>query len=397
MTFNPKERADALSGADRDVSLFAYDQYFRELAWMEPISTEEREKLLLRVRRGNAERVQPSPNQWVLSLATHARERLVEVYQPLVVKVARSRSFLFQSADLMDVIQEGNLGLLDALDKYTDNVACRYPSFVVFATLYIRTALRAASDGDAFIRLPYDKQRLLTRCSVVRSELSKLLGYQPSLSHIAEVLGVSERELTDVLDAGKRRAVKSVQELLERDERAEDTKPFERLYASSVVAEDARQADLAATFARVFEAAVPEQQREILELRYGFGEVPTTVRSAQVVAEMVGVNETNVRTQEKKVFKRLTRLLEPVTLDDGRLSCTFDDIYSDEYCTSREAATLLGIDASYVNRFARRGLLPFTMRPRRQGTGSHERVFKKTDIIAFRRSRGSALLPSVVA
>ena len=190
MTFvNEDERFEALSGADRMISLSAKDQYFRELDWREPISDEECRKLLQRVVRGNVERRQSVPNQWVLSLARNAREQLVEVYQPLVVAMARRRLFRFQSMELLDVIQEGNIGLLDALDRY-DDVKLEKVEFRVFAMSWMKQAiLRAVNRSDAFIRLSWDTHDTMTRKKIVESQLRKQFGRQPLLSEIAEAMG----------------------------------------------------------------------------------------------------------------------------------------------------------------------------------------------------------------
>ncbi len=396
MTFTD-DRDRALSGADRDVSLLAKDQYFRELAWSEPISHEEQDTLLRRIRRGNTERSQSCPNQWVLSLAKHARDRFVEVYQPLVITLARRRLFLFKSMELLDVIQEGNIGLLDALDSYDDRVAdlC---SFRVLAIARIKYALsHALTNRDAFIRLPERKYGMVRQKSVVASALRKYLGRQPLLSEIAEMMEVSEGVLQRVLDSAKRQEVASIQGIVERRELPEDKTSFASLYAVAVVAEDERQAELAATFQHVFEVAMPPVQREVLELRFCVGDTPSAMRSQDLVADMLNVAPGQVSANEGKAKKRLGELLEPVVLEDGRLSCAFKDLYNDDYCTSREAAVLLGVTGACVNGYARQGLLPFEMRPRRRSRGTKERVFRKADILSFRRGCGSVLLPSVVA
>ncbi len=398
MTFTD-ERARALSGADADVSLLAVAQYFRELAWTEPTSVEEEEKLLRRVSRGNAEQLQPCPNQWVLSLAKHARERLVEVYQPLVAALARRRLFLFKSMELLDVIQEGNIGLLDALDSYDDEVARLYPyRFSIVAAGRVKRALSSAlAERDMFIRLPGRKYEMVRDKSCVESALRKYLGRQPLLSEIAEMMDVSEESLQQVLDAAKRREVRSLHEMIERREVNEDKMSFTSLYMAAEGAEDTRQAELAATFQRVFEVAMPPKQRDVLELRFCVGDVPGSMRSQNLVAEMLDASPGEVSASERQAKRRLSEFLEPVILDDGRLSCTFQNIYSDDYCTSGEAAMLLGVTVSSMNKYARQGLLPFEMRLRCRRSGSKERVFRKADILAFRRARGSALLPSVVA
>src|SRR5215472_7175053 len=100
---------------DRDVSLMALDQYMRAVRWTEPLAEEEEATLLRRVERGKQERLAPCPNQWVLSLARHARDRLVEGYQPLVIAVAKRCLWRFESMELLDLVQEGNIGLLRAI------------------------------------------------------------------------------------------------------------------------------------------------------------------------------------------------------------------------------------------------------------------------------------------
>ncbi len=411
------DRARALSGADLDVSLLARDQYFREIAWIEPLSYEEQDKLLRRVLRGNAERLQPCPNQWILSLAKHARECLVEVYQPLVVAIARRRRFLLGSMELLDVIQEGNLGLLRALDEY-DEKAYQACSFPTVAMVHIKQALSAVvRDRGFFIRLPVEKQAMLTRKTIVESQLRDYLGRSPSLAEVAEMMDVSEETLQQVLDLSEGRTVGSLHALIESREIAEDRVSFTSLYASAVVSEDARQQELAATFQHVLASVLPEQQREILELSYGFGDAPGLPRPHVVIAEMMGVGESQIHGQEKRAIKRLVGLLEPVVMADGRLSCTFHDVYTDEYCTLSEAAALLDILVSQVKRCACLGLLPGEKCSRPHTRGQKEWVFKKADVIAFkqqlptapiklasrRRDHGlkqarlSALLPSVVA
>jgi RNA polymerase sigma factor (sigma-70 family) len=416
MTFNPQERADALSGADLTVSLLASAQYFRQVAWTEPLPDEEHNKLLQRVIRGNVERIQASPNQWVLSLAKHARERLVEVYQPLVVRVARRRLFLFQSMDLLDVIQEGNIGLLRALDCYGLGVSYGH-HFGIHAVVAVKYALAdALRERDVFLTLPQGKHSLCVRKAFTERKLTSFLGRQPSLPEVAEVLEVSESVLLDAIEADEQRQVVSVERLVEKSELSADGIHFLSLYERAVVSEDERQKELAAMFQRVFEVALTEPQRKVIELRYGFGEPAGVVRPFSVIADIM--NTSHVGTEdERRAKRRLARLLHPVLLADGRLSCTFEDVYGDGYCTADEVGELLGLEVSTVYKYARKGVLPFELRePVHQGP--QVRVFKKSDVLAFQEQRAaapvklsarrrdkkglaaarrSALLPSVVA
>src|SRR5437879_2985614 len=100
-----------------DASLTARDQYVREVRWMERLTREEEECWVQRLVRARAERDKPHPNQWVLSLAYHARESLMECYQALVLSIARRYVARCRSLDLLDLVQEANIGLLRLLDE----------------------------------------------------------------------------------------------------------------------------------------------------------------------------------------------------------------------------------------------------------------------------------------
>jgi len=381
------ERAEALSGADANVSLLAKDQYFRELAWMEPLADEERNKLLQRVIRGNTERTQSCPNQCVLSLAHHARERLVEAYQPYIVGMARRRVSMFKSMELLDVVQEGNIGLLEALNEYDEELARVVEFKAVMVTRVKFAMIEAARSSDALVRGTWRIHDLVARKRVVESDLYEQLGRQPLLSEIAQTMQVSEEKLYNALHLAKREEVASLHELTEHTEIAEDKFSFTSLYASAVVAEDTRQQELAATFERVLEVEMSEKQRDVLQLRYGFGESSTTMRSLKVVSEMLGYESTQqVTRQEARAIQHLRGVLEPVVLPDGRVSCRFEDVYSEDYCTSREAAELLQVSLGTIDNYAEQGVLVYEMRPRPR-IGGKMRYFKKADVIALQQER----------
>ncbi len=136
---------------------------------------------------------------------------------------------------------------------------------------------------------------------------------------------------------------------------------------------------------------MPEKQREVLELRYGFGDVPSTMRSPELVREMMGLNANqDVTGSEKKAKQRLRGMIEPVTLPDGRLSCQFHDVYSDEYCTTGEAAKLLGLATSRVDSLVQMGRLVPEMRSRPHIPGPKVRFFKKADVLALKEALDAA-------
>src|SRR2546421_17742 len=93
---------------DRDVSLLAQDQYFRQVHWTPRLTQEEQAALLERVQRGREASGQFSAD------ARTARDRLVEGHQRLVIHIASRLAQGCRSLDFMDLVQEGSIGLVQA-------------------------------------------------------------------------------------------------------------------------------------------------------------------------------------------------------------------------------------------------------------------------------------------
>src|SRR5207302_1859299 len=129
------------SDDDRKVSLLAIDQYMRQVRWTDTLSREEEAVLFEWVARGKRERREDYPRQWVLEQARQARDRLVEGFQPLVIHFAKRYHHRVHSLDLLDLVQEGNLGLLKAIDLNEigaggfSGLAARCIAFAVYAVV----------------------------------------------------------------------------------------------------------------------------------------------------------------------------------------------------------------------------------------------------------------------
>src|SRR5579864_6042019 len=102
---------------DEHASLLAVDQYFRWLHWSPALPQEEETRLIEVIERGKHEQRRVSPDAQVLAAAKEARDRLVESFQGLVIHIAYQMIYRFQHLELLDVIQEGNLGLLRAIEE----------------------------------------------------------------------------------------------------------------------------------------------------------------------------------------------------------------------------------------------------------------------------------------
>ena len=125
----------------------------------------------------------------------NARRRLVEANLRLVVKIARS--YTAQDVPLMDIIQEGNLGLMHAADKYSH---LRNVRFSTYAGWWIRQAIsRFLVNRRRTIRLPHRKEEILRKVQRVYHSLSQTLMRQPRLEELAKEAGVSQEDIEYVL------------------------------------------------------------------------------------------------------------------------------------------------------------------------------------------------------
>lgn len=307
-----------------EMSLLAVDQYFRELREVVPLSKDEEARLVACVVRGKQEQGRPVPDGRVLAQAREARDRLVVDYWPLVLKIARQYERMARSMTLLDLVQEGSLGVMEALERYdpaSGYVLCQY------VVMEVRSAITGALwRRDRLIRLSESMRTKVSKLRRVAQQVCGHEGHEPTLAEMARLSGLSQREIEGCLDAQARREVVSLQGMVETDADFEDFVTLHSLYGNESSVDEQQEGRRVEAAQAVQEALLVLEplEREVVCLRFGLVDGAGECLTYKQVAARMGTTIWKVQGVELRARRKLEAVLGlryGVVIETRRLSC----------------------------------------------------------------------------
>ena len=254
-------------------------QYLKTIGQVRLLTMEEEQKIAKRISEGDPE----------------AKKELIEANLRLVVSIAKK--YVGRGLPLLDLIQEGNIGLMKAVDKFEYEKGFK---FSTYATWWIRQAItRAIADQAKTIRVPVHMVETINKVVRARRTLTQELGREPSNKEIADMLGEDEERVTEIMSFSQDPVSMEAPVGDEDDSHLGDfVQDSNALSPEENAIAEMRNKQIALAM-----KDLTEREQEVITLRFGLdGNQPHTLEE---VGQMFHVTRERIRQIEAKALRKL--------------------------------------------------------------------------------------------
>jgi RNA polymerase primary sigma factor len=284
--------ADLESSLDDPVRM-----YLREIGRVPLLSAEEEVRLAQRMERGRTELLKPatSRNYRIVEDGEEAQRRLTEANLRLVVSVAKK--YIGRGMSLLDLIQEGNIGLIRAVEKFDHTKGFK---FSTYATWWIRQAItRAIADQARTIRIPVHMVETINRLIRISRRLLQDLGREPTSEEIAAQMEISPEKVREIIKVSQEPVSLETPIGEEEDSHLGD---FIEDHTALAPADAASHQLLKEQVEDVLDS-LTERERKVLQLRFGLDDGRS--RTLEEVGKEFHVTRERIRQIEAKALRKL--------------------------------------------------------------------------------------------
>ncbi len=252
--------------------------YLKEIGKIPLLTPEEEIELARRVEQGDEE----------------AKKKLIEANLRLVVSVAKR--YIGRGLSFLDLIQEGNLGLIKAVEKFDWRKGYK---FSTYATWWIRQAItRAIADQARTIRIPVHMVETMNKIHKVTRQLTQELGRKPTEEEIAEKVGLPVEKIREISMIGQEPLSLEMPVGEDEDNRLADFVENKGMSPADIAIQKSLKKDIEELLNEL-----SEREREILKLRFGLED--NQPRTLEEVGKLFNVTRERIRQIEAKALRRL--------------------------------------------------------------------------------------------
>ena len=282
-TKDAEDELDKFLDGEGEESRDAIQIYLREIRKSPLLSSKQERELAIRISRGDEA----------------ARNEMIESNLRLVVKIAKK--YLHRGLALSDLIAEGNIGLIKAVERFAPDRATR---FSTYATWWIKQSIeRAVANQSRIVRLPVHVASDLGRLMRAAKRLNQTLGKEPGIEEIAEEMKVDSQDVHNLM------------ELLRKTYSIENTLSDDGYQLLDVISDESSEKPFTVIdrFERVAEIeswlkTLSQAERRVISYRYGLGgQEPMTL---DAIGKIMGVTRERIRQIENKSLLKLRRIIK---------------------------------------------------------------------------------------